>query len=303
MNTHKLLPYIPVFRLVASQGSFQAAANALNIPRSSVSKKISQLESLVGQRLFQRTTRKLVITESGQQLLCISEGLPTLLDGIETFVSAQQSEPSGKVKISCSTLIGHQYLLPHVQELKTRYPKIVLELSFTDSYVDLMEELVDIAIRVGNLPDSPMLARKIGDKSLVCVANPDYLRAHGTPLTPEDLEAHQCLVFKSKSSNHSYWHFQNPEGNTLAVQVRETLICDDARALMEMVKSGLGITMVDPQLIRKELETGELIQILEPFSVTCTQPVQLVCLGRATRSKAAKVIWEELANLLPPHFR
>lgn len=303
MNTHKLLPYLPIFRLVAIKGSFQGAANDLNLPRSSVSKKISQLESLVEQRLIQRTTRKLVLTESGNKLLKLSEGLPNILNDIEEFVSDFQEAPVGKVKVSCSTLIGHQYLLPHIKLLREKYPKITLELSFNDSYVDLVEERVDIAIRVGNLPDSPMLARKIGDKSLVCVASPDYLLTHGTPSSPEELDVHKCLVFKSKSSNHSYWHFQNSEGSTHPIPIHETLICDDARALIDMVKSGLGITMVDPNLIRNEMSTGELIQILEPFNVTCTQPVQLLCLGRATRSKAAKVIWEELANILPSHFQ
>ncbi|WP_394251750.1 LysR family transcriptional regulator [Vibrio profundi] len=302
LDTHKVLPYLVVFRLVAQLGSFQAAANQLQLPRPSVSKKIAQLESIMGQRLIQRTTRKLALTESGNCLLKITDALPSLMSNVDEFISQQQVEPSGIVRISCSTLIGQRYLLPHIKSLITRFPDIQLDLSFDDNNVDLLDDKIDIAIRIGHLPDSPMVARIIGYKSWCLVASPEYLRSASSLSHPFDLIQHQCLVFKNKTYVHDCWQFKSENNTIESIQVQGVLTSDDARALVELLKDGLGIAMIDPNFVEQEIKHGELVEVLPEYRIEDTAPIQLVCLGRSARTKASKVIWQELAELLPPHF-
>ncbi|MBW3696415.1 LysR family transcriptional regulator [Vibrio sp. T187] len=302
LETHKVLPYLVVFRLVAKLGSFQAAANQLQLPRPSVSKKIAQLENMMGQRLIQRTTRKLALTESGENLLRVTDTLPSLMNSVDEFISQQQIEPSGVVKISCSTLIGHRYLLQHIKTLIQRFPDVQLDLSFDDNNVDLLDDKIDIAIRIGHLPDSPMVARTIGYKSWCFVTSPEYLHTAPMPIHPREFIHHQCLVFKNKTHVHDCWPFKSEINTVESVQVERTLTSDDARALVEMLKDGLGIAMIDPNFIEHEIKSGELVKILPDYCIEDTVPIQLVCLGKSTRTKASKVIWEELAKLLPPHF-
>jgi len=302
IDTHKILPYLVVFRLVAQLGSFQAAANQLQLPRPSVSKKIAQLESIMGQRLIQRTTRKLALTENGNSLLKITEALPSLMNNVDEFISQQSVDPSGVVRISCSTLIGHLYLLPHIKDLIKRYPDIQLDLSFDDNNVDLLEDKTDIAIRIGHLPDSPMVARTIGHKSWCFAASPEYLLSAPSLRHPSELIHHQCLVFKNKTHLHDCWPFKSESNTIESVQVQGVLTSDDARALVEMLKDGLGIAMIDPAFIEEEIRTGELIKILPDYNIEETVPIQLVCLGRSARTRASQAIWEALSELLPPHF-
>ncbi len=297
LDTHKLLPYLAIFRQVVELGSFQAVATQHGVPRSSISKKITQLEAMVDQRLLQRTTRKLSITESGEHLLKLSASLTPLLEDVASFVSEGKSEPSGKVKISSSTIFGQRCLVPHMPHLIRKFPQIHFDLSFSDSNVDLIEEKIDIAIRIGHLPDSPMLARQIAEKRWCFVASPSYIAQYGTPKHPKDLLAHQCLVFRSKTFHADEWAYLDHDGEMGIVTVEEVVSSDDARALVDMLKAGLGVGRIDASAIRAELDSGELQIILPEFAHPQTAPIQLLCLGKATRSKACKAVWEELASL------
>ncbi|MFN1618722.1 LysR family transcriptional regulator [Vibrio rotiferianus] len=302
-DIHKLLPHLATFRLVAERGSFQSAANELNLPRSSVSKKIRQLEEIVEQRLLQRTTRKLTLTEAGEALLNTTQELPSLIDKMETFLLDQQTIPSGKVKISCSTLLGQHYLLPQMKYLVACFPQIQFQLSFDDNCVDLIESKIDIAIRIGELPDSPMLARKIGEKRWCFVASDDYLKVNGYPTHPNQLVFHQCLVFANQTSTQNHWQFVDENKNIESVSVEGAIQSDDARALVELLKQGVGIARLDPNVIASELESGELTTILDSYTVDFTAPIQLLCLGKATHSKASRAVWDELARVLPPRLK
>ncbi|WP_087016924.1 LysR family transcriptional regulator [Thaumasiovibrio subtropicus] len=295
----KILPYLPMFRLVIEKGSFQGAAAHLSLPRSSVSKKIQQLEVLVGQRLIQRTTRQLVLTEAGEHLLTLSQNLPQLLSQLETFSQAQQTEPTGVVKISSSTLLAQQCILPHLTALKARFPKVTIELNLDDNYVDLIATRVDIAIRIGHLPDSNLVARKIGEKSMCVAASPDYLQRHGTPQTPDQLSQHHCIIFKSRENTHNHWPFRVTDGATITIDVTASLYSDDARSLLALACQGFGIVRVDPAFIAEELQTGKLVRILQRYDVDDVLPIQLVCLSRDSRSRASMAVWEYLASMLP----
>ncbi|WP_211164229.1 LysR family transcriptional regulator [Shewanella salipaludis] len=298
IQLHQHLPHLYVFRLVASLGSFQAAATELALPRSSVSKKVMQLEQYMEQRLLQRSTRQLRLTEAGLSLLEATQGLTALLDNTEQLRLQQQHKPIGRVKISSSTLLGQRFLLPRVAELRRRYPEVTIDLSLDDSVVDLIATGVDLALRVGHLPDSSLIARRVGQKSWAWVASPGYLQQHGTPATPDDLKQHQCIVFKNRDVALNHWSFADEHGRIETQVVEEAIAVDDGRTLVELACMDQGIVMLDLLLVQRELALGLLQPILGNWQHPETSPIHLLCLGKAARSKAVDCVWQALVPWL-----
>ncbi len=200
--------------------------------------------------------------------------------------------------ISTSTLIGRQYLTPHVKALRQRFPKITLQLDYSDDVVDLLEAGVDIAIRTGKLPDSTLVARPIGTKTHGTFAAPSYLAEHGEPKTPHQLKDHDCMVFKNNAATMNHWHFTHPNGEIQSVEVKGAIVGNDGRAMVDLAVKGIGIVTVDPNTISEEIAQGKLVPILTEWQSPENKPVQLVCLGRETRSKAVDAVWRFLAEAL-----
>ncbi|GLQ29973.1 LysR family transcriptional regulator [Litoribrevibacter albus] len=282
------LPLLHVFHLVAERGSFQAAANELKLPRSSVSKKIRQLEEFVGQPLLQRSTRHLRLTDVGRSLLLGTGDLQSVLSNLDGLIDDMQTSLKGRVKISTSILMGQGYLVPMLKKFRCLYPDIELELNLDDRTVDLMAEKVDIAIRIGQLPDSSLIARNIGKKSWGWFASKGYLAERGDLNSPYDLVDHDCLVFRSEI----YWPFQGSDGNTESIEVTPAIKTDSCRALVDMACEGLGVMMIDPQFIVKELNAGQLVPVLTDWKQPETSPINLVCVGE--RTKAVEAVWQFL---------
>jgi len=299
---HNHLSHLYLFHNVVRLGSFQAVATKYNLPRSSVSKKIQQLEEQVGQRLIQRSTRKLSLTDAGRDLLAASESLNKVVESSQRVIEKHESTLSGTVKISCTVIIGEKYLLPLMHSLREEYPAISLELYFSDDHVDLLEQEIDIAIRIGHLPDSSLMARKICDKRLGWYASPDYLEKQGTPATPDDLSEHQCVIFKNQSITLDHWSFKQKNGDIIKVRAQNNIATDNGNALVEMARLGLGVIMIDAILIKDEIESGALIPILTDWQHPDTLPINLVCLGRNYRSRASTTIWETLFEHLQKAF-
>lgn len=299
---HNHLSHLYLFHNVARLGSFQAVATKYHLPRSSVSKKIQQLEEQVGQRLIQRSTRKLSLTEAGRDLLAASESLNKVVEDSQRVIDEHESTLSGTVKISCTVIIGQHFILPLIRTLRRDYPAISLELYFSDDQVDLLEQEIDIAIRIGHLPDSSLVAKKVGNKHLGWYASPDYLQEHTTPTTPDALNEHQCLIFKNQSVALDYWPFKQKNGDVKKIRVDSNIATDDGRILVEMARLGLGIIMIDPLLIKEDLEKGLLVPILTDWQHPDSQPINLVCLGRNYRSRASTSIWEVLSTHLQDVF-
>lgn len=292
--TYQNLPLLHVFHQVAQRGSFQAAANELGLPRSSVSKKIRQLEDFIGQPLLQRSTRQLSLTDVGRNLLAGTGDLTAVLSSLHGLIDDAQSAPHGKVKISASILMGQVFLVPLLGRLRSLYPDIELELSLDDRTVDLLAEKVDIGIRIGQLPDSSLIARRIGDKYWGWFASPTYVAQRGMPQSPDDLANHDCLVFGS----FNFWPFQNSSGDTHSVAVSAAIKTDNSRALVDMARAGLGIIMIDPKFIHAERTAGELVPVFPGWSHPERSPIHLVCVGERTR--AAQAVWEFLLEKLTP---
>jgi DNA-binding transcriptional LysR family regulator len=301
-DLHNHLPHLFLFHNVSRLGSFQAVATKYNLPRSSVSKKIQQLEKQVGQRLIQRSTRKLNLTEAGRDLLAASSSLNKVVEDSQRVIDQHEATPSGTVKISCTVLIGQHFILPLINSLRHDYPSISLELYFSDDHVDLLEQEIDIAIRIGHLPDSSLVAKRIGGKRLGWYASPSYLQKYGTPKTPDQLSEHQCLVFKNKTITLDYWSFKEANGDICKVRVTSKLATDDGRILVEMARTGLGIMMIDPLLIKDSIENETLVPILNDWQHPDSLPINLVCLGRNYRSRASTCIWEALSIHLQDAF-
>ncbi len=299
MAFHKQLENLYLFHLVALCGSFQGAADKAGLPRSSVSKRIAKLEQTLNLRLLERSTRKLSLTQSGQELLKSTEQLQNVLHNTETLSEQVQSRPQGKVRIGSSTLMAERLLLPHITELSQTYPDICFDFNLTDEVVDLIDNQVDIAIRIGHLPDSSLLARKIGEKTFGWFASPHYLAQNGTPDSPQSLLNHRCLVFKNNAVTLDKWVFLHPKGEVNTIKVNPTMISDDARGLVQLATLGQGIIMVDPVFIERELRSNELVPIFVDYSHPDKQPIHLVCLGKKGRSRAVTCVWEALSeNLL-----
>ncbi|MBJ7536095.1 LysR family transcriptional regulator [Marinomonas transparens] len=292
------LSHLYLFQEVIRLGSFQAAATQCDLPRSSVSKKIQQLEEHIGQRLIQRSTRKLSLTEAGMSLLQASQPLKKMIEDSQRVMEDLDLTPSGKVKISSSSLIGQNYLLPLFEQLRKQYPNISLELSLSDTYVDLIEEQVDIAIRIGDLPSSSLVARKIGEHRWGWYASPTYLQERNAPIHPDELKDHQCMLFKNNSITLDHWFFKQANGDTKSIKVASQINTDNGQALVEMARLGLGIIMIDPLYVQKEVEAKTLIPVLTDWSNPDTYPINLVCLGRNYRSRATTSIWEALSLVL-----
>ncbi|WP_105169110.1 LysR family transcriptional regulator [Pseudoalteromonas sp. T1lg23B] len=295
MELHKQLENLYLFRLVASCGSFQGAADKVALPRSSVSKRIAQLEQALNLRLLERSTRKLSLTYSGSELLKSTEKLLEVLHHTEQLSVQQQSRPQGKVKIGASTLVAERYLLPRLADISSTYPEICFELNLTDEVVDLIDNQIDIAIRIGHLPDSSLLAKKIADKCFAWFASPDYLSRQGTPANPQALLTHRCLVFKNKTITMDKWMFVHPDGKVSNLKITPAALFDDARALVQFAVLGQGIIMIDPSYIHAEIQSGQLVPVLPDFQHPDKQPVHLVCLSKKGRSRAAQCVWEALS--------
>lgn len=299
MAFHKQLENLYLFRLVALSGSFQGAADKVALPRSSVSKRIAKLEQTLNLRLLERSTRKLSLTQSGHELLKSTEQLQNVLHNTEALSEQVQSRPQGKVKIGSSTLMANRLLIPHINELSQTYPDICFDLNLTDEVVDLIDNQVDIAIRIGHLPDSSLLARKIGEKTFGWYASSHYLAQNGTPDSPQSLLNHRCLVFKNKTVTLDKWVFVHPQGEVNVIKVNPVMISDDARGLVQLAILGQGIIMIDPAFIEQEIRSNELVPIFKDYTHPDKQPIHLVCLGKKGRSRAVRCVWEALSeNLL-----
>ncbi len=295
------LPHLYLFITVVECGSFQAAARRLDLPRSSVSKRIAQLEQHLGLRLLQRSTRKLNLTSEGRTVLDAAQPLMPAMQQVARLTQQSQRDRghlTGHVVITSSTLLGQRVLIPLIGELKQHLPGVVIELRLTDEVVDLIANGVDLALRIGNLPDSSLVARQVGIKRWGCFASPDYLQRHGTPRTPEQLAEHDCIVLKTPTYRLDHWTFTEPGGNNITLNVQATALADDGRTLVAMASAGIGIAWGDPAWVQKELQQERLTEILHDWRSDNTSPIHWVSLGRQARNPAVEDVWQWLGERL-----
>ena len=253
-----------VFVQVVEAKTFRAAARALGMPKSTVSHRVATLEEQLGERLLERTTRRLRLTDAGalyhQRAL---SALETLQEA-ERALSDRKAAPSGRLCVT-TTIEGGQFVLaPVFAEYARRYPAVELEIILTDRRVDLLEEGVDVAIRGGPLPDSSFVARRLFSKNtLGCYASPAYLKTHGTPERPQALTRHACLVMTSQSEP-LVWKFE-VNGRPTKVRVSPRARANSFVMLAEFAKAGLGIARLPGAVAKSAVEAGTIKPILAAF--------------------------------------
>jgi DNA-binding transcriptional LysR family regulator len=255
------LDAIASFIKVVETGSLSAAARALGLSLATVSRQIAALETGLGTRLLLRTTRRLSVTDGGRLYYERAKRALGELRETEIALGAQAAVPSGRLHVSAPTLIGRLHLAPLLPEFLALYPEVALDLTLIDRPVNLLEEGIDVALRIGQLEDSSLVARRLGAIRLVVCAAPDYLVRRGTPKRPEDLRAHDCLVFAALPGI-AEWRFQSPEGKTTAVTVPARLRANALDVVVTAALAGAGVAQAPLWQIAEHVAAGRLRIVL-----------------------------------------
>ena len=251
------------FSQVVDQGGFSAAARVLDIPKSRLSRRISQLEARLGVRLLQRTTRRLRLTTAGERYLHYCREMTASARAAEEAMRQLQTQPSGPVVVSCPISIAQQLLAPLLPEFMDTWPEVSIQMLATNRRVDLINEGVDLALRVRTKldTDAELVVRQLGAASGTLVASPAYLQRHGAPDTPEDLVHHTTLSFNDPQTE-VVWSLHNGDGKERAITVTPRLCCNDFIVLTEAAVRGRGIALLPSVATQAELRRGELVPVL-----------------------------------------
>lgn len=264
---------IEVFIAVAETGSFAKAGRQLRLSPPAVTRAISALEERLGARVFNRTTRSLSITDVGQRFLETGRRVVAELDAAEKEALGETAVPQGHLNITASVTFGRSALPPVVCSFLGQYPRVTASVLLLDRVVNLIEEGIDIAVRVGHLPDSNLIAKRIGAVHRVLVASPDYLARRGVPASPADLRLHSILAFTGLMPNRE-WRFQ--DGQKLgSVSLHPTFEINDAVAAIQAAEMGYGITTALSYMVTDQIREGKLVSVLAPFTLP-PLPVHLV---------------------------
>jgi DNA-binding transcriptional LysR family regulator len=249
------------FQAVVDAGSFTAAAAELGVSQSVVSRAVLRLERRLGTSLLHRSTRRFNLTDEGVIFL---QACRRVLEDIGEAERSVRSDalPVGRLRVSAAVLWGQDSIVPLLPEFMARYPKLEVHLSLTDRYVDLIEEKVDVAIRLGRLADSSLVARKIGEVRRIIVATPAYLARQGRPKTPDDLLNHDCLLWDVEHDYLNRWPFE-VDGIMHHIRVRGRLMSNNAHALHQFAHMGLGIFRMMEHRARPFIHRGELVPLLD----------------------------------------
>tara|TARA_R110001583_G_C5641511_1_gene407896 strand:- start:185 stop:1150 length:966 start_codon:yes stop_codon:yes gene_type:complete len=257
---------IAVFVQVVDSGSFTAAADRLAISKSVVSKYVTRLENQLGARLLNRTTRRLSLTEAGRVFYERSrKGLADIEDA-KSEVSRMQSEPRGTLRLNAPMSFGILHVAPALPEFLKRYPEITVDVNLDDRKVDVIEEGFDISVRISELPDSSLVAKRLGPCRHTIVAAPEYLERCGTPRTPEELRDHNIVSYRYQESALA-WHFQTPDNKSTAVTVSGSLMMNNSLALRATLLEGVGIARTPTFAVGQDIREGRLIPILRDYDV------------------------------------
>ena len=263
---------------VVQEGSFRGAARALGMPKTTVSRKVAELEEHLGVQLLQRTTRTLALTDAGAAFVDEAEGAIARLEAAEAAVTDLQREPRGKLRVTTTVPLGENFLGPIVADFVAAYPALDVMVHLTDRQVDLVAERFDVAVRAGALPDSSLVGKLVGLSLYRVVASPAYLAQHTAPRRPSDLSAHACLRFtKAGAAVRTTWPFGKGK-RAVEVPVGGRLVSDDFVVLRTAAERGLGIARLPSSVVHQSLRSGTLVSLLESYAPPPT-PVHMLYVG------------------------
>jgi DNA-binding transcriptional LysR family regulator len=255
------LPDIAVFVRVVERGSFTAAADELEISKAAVSKYVGRLEDALGARLLQPTTRRLTLTEAGEAFYRRSAGALAEIDDASREVALLSGAPRGVLRVSAPVYLGTTHVAPLIAPFRALHPEVSLDLELSDRHVDLVRERFDVAIRISQLGDSSLVARKLAPCPQLICASPAYLKRRGTPRQPADLREHDCLIYGLDRVPHE-WRLRPPKGRWIAVTVRGPLRSNNDHALKQAAIDGVGLRQFPRFFVEHDLRDGRLVEVL-----------------------------------------
>jgi DNA-binding transcriptional LysR family regulator len=258
---------------VAETGTLSAAARRQKTPLATVSRKMSELEAHLHTKLFNRTSRALVLTDAGRTFVAAAKRILADVAEAERAASGEYTTPRGDLTVSAPVALGRVHLLPILAEFLKAFPQVDVGLSLQDRAVNLLEEQVDVALRIGALADSSLIAVRVGDICRVVCASPAYLKSRGTPRSPDDLARHDCISYPPLQSPGT-WTFRR-DRTEYAVPVRSRLIVSNLETACDAARTGIGITVAFSYQVAELVRSGELTPLLHAF-VPPSQPVSFV---------------------------
>ncbi|EPV1416307.1 LysR family transcriptional regulator [Citrobacter freundii] len=278
-----MFEYMNIFVQVVEQGGFARAADVLHLHRPAVTKAIQHLEDDLGTKLLNRTTRKVSLTEEGDAFYQRTKILLSDVDDIMASLSPTRP-PRGKLRVNAPLSLAHSVLVPALNDFQSRYPDIEIVLTSTDRRIDLLAEGIDCMIRIGELQDSSLISRRLGEVKMVTCASPDYLQQHGVPQTPEDLSRHQAINFFSERHREALeWSFVR-EGETVSFIPTGHICVDNSDILLTGCLSGLGIIHGVHAVLAPWIQSGQLVEVLADY---------------AGESKPVSVLYPDRRHLAP----
>jgi DNA-binding transcriptional LysR family regulator len=252
---------LDTFVAAATAGSFAAAARRLSISPAMVGRRVQALEDRYGAKLIERTTRSLRLTEVGTAFLDKARQVIESLDDLRDLAQPEASQLSGRIRLTGPTTLGIKHLARIIAQLSDKHPALEIELNLSDRSVDLITGGFDLAVRIGDLRSSAMIARRVGTYRFICCAAPDYLARRGTPLTPSKLADAECILNLNLVPRNR-WPFQQEDGSLFSVDVKGHLEIDNGEALRAAALAGAGIIYVPRDLVEEDLSAGTMIEVL-----------------------------------------
>lgn len=280
---------LKAFCLVANNGGFSAAARQLGVATSSVARLVDALEQRIGAPLLNRSTRSITLTDSGRSYFDHATQILAALDEADDAAAGRDAEPAGMLRIAAPVTLAIRYIAPLLPELRRRYPKLELDLRLSDAVTNMVDEAIDVAIRIGNPEQQPnLIARKLAGHQRHIVASPAYLQEHGAPQTPEQLADHNCLLF-AYGGNRTTWRLRNADLAT-EIEVRGSLHVNNSEMLRQAALGGLGLALLPGWLVQADLEAGRLANVLGDYQANPGEmDVGIYAVYPANRRGASKI--------------
>lgn len=254
-----------IFAHVVDAGSFTGAARRLGVAKSAISKQVSQLEKNIGVNLLNRSTRSLSLTDIGETYYDYCVRMAEILDDAQAATDTLQDTPRGTLRISCPSSFGIDHVAPLLNTFLQKYPELNAELLLDDNVVDMTEMGIDVAIRVGWLPDSSLRAHKLKDSPRLLCASPEYIERNGLPETPEELMSHDWIIFTLLPTPYHYTFTKNKKSNK--IQIKGRIKTNNGNAVRNLVLEGSGVAALADFLVAKDLKEGKLIHLLPDYHI------------------------------------
>jgi DNA-binding transcriptional LysR family regulator len=256
------------FVKIVESGSMSAAARHLKISVTSVARQLSRLEDRLGVRLLNRTTRRQSLTEVGQLYYARLVDVLNQFNSIQREASAYQATIKGCLRVHLRISVGSEVIVPALPSFLEQHPDVTLDVTLTDERADLVALGVDVAVWLGNLEDSTLVARQLSPGRRVICASPAYLARHGRPKAPQDLSEHNCIFYRAR--NYDRWWRLTRDGETIAVLTSGNLQTDSSSVLLTSARKGLGLVLVQESTVRRAITKGELVRVLADYEVSST---------------------------------